>query len=570
MVCIGLLCGLLAVSAMAAGQVRVKVNGDHPALERNANTYLGEVTGRSADNLRRYASHAADEVARAVRALGYYQPDISWRVESNGLAQLILTVDPGPTVIIQESRVEIRGPASSDPGWPAIDTSAIGEGQTLHHGDYNQVRDSIRSQGRRLGYFDGQLTEHRMIVNPEAGTARLTLIYESGPRYRFGTVSFQGGHEFDDDLLSGYVPFKRGDPYDADVVADLNSHLSNSGYFSRVIVDPRPQISADQSVPVVVNLRARDPRSVSAGVGFSTDVGPRFRGDWTEHWINQWGHKRGVETEISQPRQSLSTWYELPLDPPMTDSIRLNAGYQREDIEDVASDRLVLGQQWQHELSSGWQQVLSLKWQGERYRIGQRRENRSTLLLPGISYSKLNADNPIDPSRGFRLVLDVAGSHRAVLSDADILHVRGLARGLITLADRHRFLARVEAGAVATNDFEDVPPSLRFFAGGDQSVRGYGYETLAPEGADGETEGGRYLLATSVEYQYEFSPAWRVATFYDEGNAVNSLNDRLASGYGVGLRWVSPVGPIRLDVARGLDPSLGGGWRLHFSMGPEL
>ncbi|PAV25715.1 hypothetical protein CF392_09610 [Tamilnaduibacter salinus] len=555
---------------MAAGQVRVKVNGDHPALERNANTYLGEVTGRSADNLRRYASHAADEVARAVRALGYYQPDISWRVESNGLAQLILTVDPGPTVIIQESRVEIRGPASSDPGWPAIDTSAIGEGQTLHHGDYNQVRDSIRSQGRRLGYFDGQLTEHRMIVNPEAGTARLTLIYESGPRYRFGTVSFQGGHEFDDDLLSGYVPFKRGDPYDADVVADLNSHLSNSGYFSRVIVDPRPQISADQSVPVVVNLRARDPRSVSAGVGFSTDVGPRFRGDWTEHWINQWGHKRGVETEISQPRQSLSTWYELPLDPPMTDSIRLNAGYQREDIEDVASDRLVLGQQWQHELSSGWQQVLSLKWQGERYRIGQRRENRSTLLLPGISYSKLNADNPIDPSRGFRLVLDVAGSHRAVLSDADILHVRGLARGLITLADRHRFLARVEAGAVATNDFEDVPPSLRFFAGGDQSVRGYGYETLAPEGADGETEGGRYLLATSVEYQYEFSPAWRVATFYDEGNAVNSLNDRLASGYGVGLRWVSPVGPIRLDVARGLDPSLGGGWRLHFSMGPEL
>ena len=123
---------------------------------------------------------------------------------------------------------------------------------------------------------------------------------------------------------------------------------------------------------------------------------------------------------------------------------------------------------------------------------------------------------------------------------------------------------------LATNRFEDVPPSLRFFAGGDQSVRGYGYETLSPENDNGVPVGGRYVMVGSAEYQYEFVDNWRAAVFVDHGNAVNDLFDPLATGAGVGIRWVSPVGPLRLDVAKGLDPEFGGGWRIHFSMGPEL
>jgi translocation and assembly module TamA len=321
---------------------------------------------------------------------------------------------------------------------------------------------------------------------------------------------------------------------------------------------------------VQVQLTQRDRRSVAAGVGFSTDVGPRFRGNWREHWINEYGFRRGVETELSGPRQNLSGWYELPLDPPMTDSIRLSAGYQREDIEDVESETLTLGQQWKHQLESEWTQVLSLRWEGERFRIGDDRTETSSLLLPGVGYSKLHSDSPLDPSRGYRLQLDVTGSHRAALSNVDILHVMVLGRSVITVADRHRLLTRARFGGVATNRFRDVPPSLRFFAGGDQSVRGYGYETLSPEDEDGTAVGGRYLMVGSVEYQYEFRRNWRAAVFFDHGNAIDDLFDPLASGTGVGIRWVSPVGPLRLDFAQGLDPEFGGDWRVHFSMGPEL
>ncbi len=127
----------------------------------------------------------------------------------------------------------------------------------------------------------------------------------------------------------------------------------------------------------------------------------------------------------------------------------------------------------------------------------------------------------------------------------------------------------MQVGGTETDDYASVPPSLRFFAGGDQSVRGYDYQSLSPTNSRGDRVGGRYMLAVSGEYQFALTPTWRLATFADHGNAFNSLEiPSLKSGVGFGVRWVSPVGPLRLDLAHPLDGT--GGVRLHFSMGPEL
>ena len=221
-------------------------------------------------------------------------------------------------------------------------------------------------------------------------------------------------------------------------------------------------------------------------------------------------------------------------------------------------------------MDNDWNRVVSLRWERERFDIDNSDSGNTRLLMPGISFSRLQSDSPIDPSIGYRLQADVVGGSRELFSTVDVLQVTGQAGGLVTLADDHRFLARVNVGAIGTNDFSDVPPSLRFFAGGDQSVRGYGYETLSPEDETGASVGGRYKLVGSIEYQYEVVDNWRVAAFMDEGNALNHLDDPLATGVGVGVRWISPVGPLRLDIAKGLDEEFGGGWRIHFSMGPEL
>lgn len=561
---------LMWLPITALGQVDVRIEGDYPALQQNAEAFIGTVEGRSADGLRRYASTATDQVRQALRALGYYRPSIEWRVTEDELPRLELTVEPGEPVRIRYRDVQILGPAATDNEFGAVPSERLAEGRVLNHAHYDDLRKTIRNRALRLGYFDGEFTQHRLEVDPEAGFADIQLIYQSGERYRLGEVSFREGHGFEEQLLQRFVTFEQGTPYHADKLAKLNGDLSNSGYFSQVLVDAAPADAEGREIPVEVRLTRRDPRSVAAGVGFSTDVGPRVRGTWTEHWVNPMGHRRGAEAELSAPRQNLSTWYELPLDPPMTDSIRLTAGYQRENIEDVESERLTFGQQWQHALDDGWQQLLSLRWEGERFRIGEGETETSRLLLPGLGYSKLSTDSPLDPSRGYRLQVDMTGAHRSLLSDADIFQVVGLARGLITVGNGHRFLGRLQVGGIATNKFSDVPPSLRFFAGGDQSVRGYGYETLAPEDENGATAGGRYLMVGGIEYQFPLSQKWRLAAFVDKGNAVDNLSDPLATGVGIGIRWVSPVGPLRFDVAKGLDPELGGSWRLHFSMGPEL
>ena len=558
-----------------AQQVEVNVEGDYPQLQDNAEAFLGEVEGRSAGSLRRYASTAEAQVEEALRALGYYSPMIQWEVvEQPGddeiPARLVLTVQPGEPIRVRSRQVSIEGPASRDSDFVGTLPEKPSEGDVLNHGQYSTLRQTIQNRASRLGYFDGEFTTRRLEVNPEQHTADISLVFRSGVRYRLGEVSFKEGHGFEEQLLEQFVRFEPGEIYHADKVARLSGDLSNSGYFSGVDIDASPGKAEDGVIPVSVDLTTRPPRSVAAGVGFSTDVGPRFSGNWREHWINPMGHRRGAQTELSAPRQNVGAWYELPLDPPMTDSIRLSAGYQREDIEDVESELLTLGQQWKHQLDNGWLQVASIRWEGERFRIGDDDPEQSSLLLPGLGYSKLQADSPLDPSRGYRIQFDVTGSHRAVISDVDILHANVLVKGLYTLADNHRFLSRFQFGGVATNRFSDVPPSLRFFAGGDQTVRGYGYETLSPRNSEDVAIGGRYLMVGSVEYQYEFTENWRVAAFVDEGNAMDDLSDPLATGAGLGIRWISPVGPLRLDVAKGLDPEFGGEWRIHFSMGPEL
>ncbi|WP_417500827.1 autotransporter assembly complex protein TamA [Marinobacter sp.] len=564
---------LLWSSTGLAQQVEVRVNGDYPRLKENAEAFIGEVEGRSASNLRRYASTAVSQAGKGLRALGYYSPTIDWEVEdgdSEETARLILDITPGDPVRVKSRTVEIRGAAATDSHFTDNLPDHPAEGDILNHGDYTSLRNVLQTRARRRGYFDGRLVTRTLKVDPEALEAHITLVFESGDRYRLGAVTFEEGHWFESRLLHEFVTFEPGIPYHADEIAKLNSDLLGSGYFSGVDIDAGPSNAENGVIPVQVGLTRRDPRSISTGLGFSTDVGPRFRGTWREHWINQMGHKRGAETELSGPRQNLSTWYELPLDPPMTDLIRFTAGYQREDIENVESDLLTFGQQWQHQLDNEWLQVLSLRWEGERFNIGDDEKGTSTLLLPGIGYSKLHADSPLDPSSGYRLQFNVTGSHRAALSSVDILHINAVAKGLFTLAGKHRFLSRVQIGGVGTNRFEDVPPSLRFFAGGDQSVRGYGYQTLSPENDNGVAVGGRYTVVGSAEYQYQFAEKWRAALFVDHGNAINDLFDPLATGAGAGIRWISPLGPLRLDIAKGLNPEFGGEWRVHFSMGPEL
>ncbi|MCO7556080.1 autotransporter assembly complex protein TamA [Metapseudomonas otitidis] len=555
--------------ALAKASLEVKVSPANAELKANIEAFIGSLGDRDETALRRFRRAAEEQARQAAQALGYYQAEIDSQVRPGKDPVLQLDVQPGEPVRLRQVTVRVEGEAAGLKAFKVPKSKALAPGEPLNHGLYEDAKKLIQSQALRYGFFDGRFRSQRLDIDPRAGVADIELIYDSGPRYALGRVAFDGDTPFDPDLLARLVPFPPNTPYDADQVAKLNQNLQASGYFEEVRVDAQPEPGAGRLIPVKVRLGAVKPRTLGLGVGFSTDVGPRARANWTRHWINPQGHRLGAESEISTARQSVGTWYEIPLDPPLTDSLRFTSGFQREQLTDVESRRFTLGSQWQSKLPDDWQRVVSLRWEQEIYDFGDGSPNgRSSFLIPGIGYSVTRSDNRLDPNQGYHLQLDVRAAKEGVLSDADMTYASAMAKGLYTLPGGHRLLGRVQAGGIATTDYGAIPPSLRFFAGGDQSVRGYDYQTLSPEDRQGNKVGGRYMVVGSAEYQYPIAERWRIAAFVDRGNAVNNLKDKLKTGAGIGVRWVSPVGPIRLDLAKALDDP--GGFRIHFSMGPEL
>lgn len=557
-------------AALAQSELDVRVKPANDELKANVEGYIGSVGDRDEEALLRFSRGAEEQAKKAAQALGYYQPHIQSEVRGGDKPRLTLRIDPGEPVHLRNVTVRVEGPAASLKSFRLPDSDQLKPGAVLNHGHYEDAKRLIQNQASRYGFFSGRFTQQKLSVDPQAGVADIDLVYDSGPRYALGKVSFSGDSLFDEDLLRRMVPFKAGAPYDSELIAELNQALQSSGYFEGVRVDAAPTAAEHEVIPVAVQLETRKPRTMGLGLGYSTDVGPRVKANWTRHWVNPQGHSYGWEAEVSAPRQNVGLWYDIPLDPPLTDKLRFAGGYQNEEIAgtDTLSKLLTIGPEWHSKLPSGWQRVLSLKYQREEYRLGDD-SGLSNLLMPGLTYSYLRSDNRIDPHNGYRIQFDTKLAKEGVGSDTNLLYGTVLLKGLTTVWDNHRFLGRVQFGGSATNGYKSIPPSLRFFAGGDQSVRGYDYQTLSPENSEGDRIGGRYMVAGSVEYQYSIAEKWRIATFVDQGNSFNKLElPNLKTGVGVGVRWVSPVGPIRVDLAHAMNDD--GGIRLHFSMGPEL
>ncbi|AJZ95487.1 membrane protein [Pseudomonas simiae] len=540
----GLILLFTSCGALAQSELDVRVKPSNDALKANIEGYIGGVGDRDEEALLRFSRGAEEQARKAAQALGFYQPRIESDVKGGNNPRLILTIDPGEPVHLRNVTIRVDGPAADLKAFRVPVSNDLKSGAVLNHGHYEDAKRLIQNQASRYGFFSGRFTRQKLAVDPQAGVADIELIYDSGPRYTLGKVSFAGDTPFDEELLHRMVPFKSGTPYDSELIAELNQNLQASGFFEGVRVDAAPAASTNDIIPVAVRLETRKPRTMGLGLGFSTDVGPRGKANWTRHWVNPQGHSYGWEAELS--------------------------AYQNEEIAntDTVSKLLTLGPEWHSKLPSGWTRVISLKYQREEYRLGND-SGLSNLVMPGVSYSYLRSDNRIDPHNGYRLQFDTKVAKEGLGSDTNLLYGTALVKGLTTLWDNHRFLARAQVGGSATNGYKSVPPSLRFFAGGDQSVRGYEYQTLSPENDRGDRIGGRYMVALSAEYQYSIAEKWRIATFIDQGNSFNNLDlPSLKTGVGVGIRWVSPVGPIRLDLAHALEDP--GGIRLHFSMGPEL
>ncbi|HZR46823.1 MAG TPA: autotransporter assembly complex family protein, partial [Candidatus Manganitrophaceae bacterium] len=524
----------------------------------------------SDETVQRLYRQAPEEIKKALQALGHYHPQIhSELARREGRWEARFTIDAGPPVRVEKVDLKITGEGETDPPFEAIpEQFPLKPGAVLNHGLYEDAKKKMQGLAAERGYFDARFTTSELQVDVQRNRADILLHFETGRRYRIGKVSF-GGTEFDPGFLSRFVPFKPGEPYHTSHLLALQGNLVNSDYFATVDVRVLTEEAKGDQVPIAVTLTAKKKYQLSAGVGYGTDTGARVKLGWEDRQVNLRGHRFRTELELSQIEQHATATYEIPLARPPADKLQFQAGWKHEHTVTAESQQGMAGVARTKGRTGGWIETLSLNYQAELFQVGDQ-TGSSRLLLPGISWARTLADNQNDPRRGSRLSFGVKGTTRTIGSDIDLIQAETQGKLIRPFGERGRILLRGDLGWSRVSDFSRLPASLRFFAGGDRSIRGYRYQSLGPEDESGKVIGGRSLAVGSVEYDHRIKKDWSLAVFYDAGNAFNDWRKiDLKQGAGIGARWHSPVGPVRLDLAYAIsEPGIT--LRLHFNMGPDL
>ncbi len=283
-------------------------------------------------------------------------------------------------------------------------------------------------------------------------------------------------------------------------------------------------------------------------------------------WLNRYGHKAALNTLLTQHLKTANLIYSIPR--PGQDNRNFNFGANWLDENTATSRSRTLGlaanesREWR-----GFNSSLGLNTLSGNYVVGGENGN-STLLYAEASVTRKKGANPIYVRNGW--AVSATARAGAPLSTTAFTQMTLDGTWIHTLAPRNRIILRGSAGATWVQNFNALPPQLRFFAGGDRSIRGYGYQTIGPRNAQGLVIGGRDLLVASATFEHYFLPKWGVALFADGGDAFNGSDFQMHQAVGFGLRWISPVGPVRVDFGFPIDDRYAHGMGLNISIGPDL
>jgi len=562
--------------ARAALNVSVQINGVSGAVHSNVLAYLSIEQQRLDPNLtalqlQRLHQRASAEIAKALQPFGYYNPQIdgSLQHDANNHWTARYDIVPGPEVHVTAVDIRIDGEGHDDPGFKKLIANfPLRRNDVLMQPLYEKGKQNLQRFASEYGYFDFKWIKSEIAVDPAANTAAITLHVDSGPRYRFGKVDFEQD-ALRPSLLQRFVPFKQGAPYNTAELLDLQSALFDSNYFRNVEINPRRDLSRHHQVPIDITLVPRYQHLYTLGLGYGTDTGPRGKLGWENRRINDRGHRFKTEYSTSAISDSLTARYSIPIRNPRSDEFAITSTWSNDHPTTSKSETFLLGVSRSVDRGNNWLETLYLNYQTESYVVGGD-SGDSVMLMPGITWTKVSADNRIYPLRGIRLLLDVRGAHADVVSNVQFAQARFQVKFVHKIFGKARILLRGDVGATRFGAIRTLPTSVRFFAGGDQSVRGYDYNSLGPRNAAGQVVGGEQLLVGSVEYEQRFTERWSAAVFYDTGNAMNSWQAALKKGAGFGIRWRSPIGPIRFDLAWPIGDPEHKGPHPHINVGPDL
>ncbi|ARU57293.1 surface antigen (D15) [Oleiphilus messinensis] len=561
----GILLSLFS-SLISAATVVVSISGTESEIQENILAHLGTVDSEELKQSAVLQRRIGAAVEAALQALGYYHSKWSTQIQQD---RITVQVDPGEPVIIVESDVRVLGGAQSIAEIRSLVAAAgLKVGTRLKHWEYDQFKRKLADLCAKYGFLDSRFEQSELLIDPETNQATVRLVAETGSRYRFGDVVITGS-KMSDKLLGRLIPFSRDQLVENQLIIQLRRNLAKTGYFSHFQVNTHKQ--PDHRVDVLVGLQDNTSHYFDVGVGYSTDTGPRFKFGWRWPSVTSYGDALQSNFEVSEPKQTVAFAYRVPASDPINQSFDFDTSWQHKNVENTKTQVTSLGVSFNNRRKSNWQHRYSINLDYERYQVDESEIEDVFYLVPGARWTRSEIAEGIDPDSGYFIRFGIEGSHPAIGSDTTFAKGFISARWLTRLwTERWLMLVRGQLGAISADNINEVPISRRFFTGGDQTVRGYEFESIATRDDDGDLVGGRYLNVASAEMSYRFLTSWRAALFFDAGRAYSEQEEPLFTSVGPGIVWLSPVGQIRLDLAFPLKGDDAGNPRIHISMGGGL
>lgn len=577
--------GLWLVTAVssrliAAEPVEVRVVGLEGAPLKNVNAALALPSGLVKEGtidklwLEHFSRQAESKVRMALEPFGYYGANVTTQLEEKkqGEYALLVSVTTGEATRLTGVTVTIQGAGAAEPLLlEKTATFPLRTGDRLQHDRYEKAKSAILATSRELGYLDAHYSTHEIRVDPKTASASITLIMASGPRYLFGTATITGATYYPEELLRRYISFSAGEPFSYKAVGKTQLNFASSAYFKSVSVVPDKAAAIDLQVPVVITVVPAARRTIRPGIGYGTDTGARASVGYKNLSLFAPGNTLISEITVAERLQGIGSAYTIPSGQNIETFSTIQFNLQREIVNDTESKLAFLEPSRTTGFGEKRLGTIYVRLMYEQYNVGLENNSSSLMMLPGLRFFQHDYDDLILPTKGWHYALETRGAHRLLISDATFIQFIAESGVIIPLPWRLSIKSKVKGAATVANDpLTDVPSSLRFFAGGDNSVRGYAYKSLAPKDATGDVVGGKNLLQGSLELQRAIFDKWAVSIFYDAGNAFDDTKDlKLYQGAGIGLHYTTPIGAINLSLARQIsvpDPQL----RLHFTIGFQL
>lgn len=539
-----LLLSLLCTAAFADPMTTVITGVQQQDILNNIQQLTASTENLNAQEAQEKFKNHLQKIREALQPYGYYTPSMTPVSLTNKNKQWIATyhIDLGPPTRITKLDVRIIGEGRKNKAIQAVkEKLPLKIGDYLTVDNYDKEKNYLMGISRREGFLNPHFEKNVVVI--QNNTAQVSLFFDTGPRYYFGPIHFNQS-TFNDSFLERYVNFKPGTPYNSNTLNQLQQRYSQSNYFERVSYDqPLIDKKTPTTVPVNFNLEPKHNEDYSVGLGYGTATGPRATLGARFNHIGKNGHYITTSLRLSRIIQSFMAQYIIPGEDPTTDEYSLSSTVAKQTPQNDQSEYANVAIAYSNAMNH-FRRILKLTLQHEKYSINQAPTLDSNLLIPSITFTRLRSDSLFNPTRGYQISLETRGSFKTSNSAVNFIQQKLSARALLDPTKNSKILLHGTLAWTKTSNLTQLPLSLRFFAGGPETLRGYSLDSIGP---------GIYLKLMGAEYQHRIVGRWFATSFMDAGTASDNFNATLNRSVGVGVVWYSEVGPIQFNVAKALN-----------------